>query len=65
MEIGSHYWITIRCIDPFTLIQYIHQTKAELVDCFFSSLHFWFDDAYGQECFFPTKEVISIQKIRR
>jgi hypothetical protein len=64
LKIGKEYLITIKRTDPFipTLL-YVHKTKAKVVNWFNGGLRFWFDDAYGQECFSPIDGVISIEDL--
>jgi hypothetical protein len=64
LKIGKDYLITIKRTDPFipTLV-YVHKTKAEVIDWFNGGLYFWFDDAYGQECFSAIDRVISIENL--
>lgn len=64
LKIGQEYLITIKRTDPLipTLVS-IHKTKAKVVDWFNGGLRFWFDDAYGQECFSPIEGVISIEDL--
>ncbi|WP_369177853.1 hypothetical protein [Candidatus Thiodubiliella endoseptemdiera] len=56
------YLITVKCNDPFITSSYIQKTEGEVVDLF-NNLYFWFDDAYGQECFIACNadNVISIE----
>ena len=64
LEIGKEYLITIKRTDPLipTLVS-IHKTKAAVVDWFNNGLYFWFDDAYGQECFSPIEGVIAVEDL--
>lgn len=64
LKIGKDYLITIKRADPFipTLV-YVHKTQAKVVDWFNGGLRFWFDDAYGQECFSPIDSVVSIEDL--
>ncbi len=62
---GKEYLITVKCGDPFTTSFYTHKTTGEIFD-WFDGLYFWFDDAYGQECFISCNagNVIAIEDLR-